>query len=408
MKILILSWEIHPIYCGGLGVLVRHLVNELRTQGHEVITMVPDSKVAYEDKGIINLQTSINHYLDNLQPIEGLDFKLKNFNLKIFKNLEHQVTKVYPNNTPQITQAYAYVVLEHLKKDSSYDIILGMDWVTIPTFKLLKNNNIQIPFSFYINGTELDRNYGTIMSKTSTHIHQLEKRFYNQASTIYTVSNVTKQILTSKLNCKARQITVIHNDSEVQLITNNQYTRDPKKILFLGRLAYQKGLKYLMIAFRKLLKIDSSYQLIVVGNGSEKIMINKYLDKHSLHNSIQLIDWLEGDEKKKEYMTSALFVMPSVSEPFGLTALEAIRLGLPTVASTRCGFTDIIPSTPTFDYKDTKSFSLIMHELLGTPNMLEDLITVQQQELSSHNWSDQVNKLTNKILTSNNLDDNVG
>jgi glycogen synthase len=403
MKILILSWEIYPIYCGGLGVLVRHLVNELQAQGHEVITLVPDSNMEYIDINIINLKPEVDKYLAKRKPIEGLEFKLKNFNLKNFKNVEHQVTKVYPNNTPQVSQAYAYAVQDYLES-MSFDMILGMDWVTIPTFQLLKNNNNPTPFAFYINGTEVDRNYGAIMSKTSTHIHNLEKKFYNQADSIYTVSNVTKKILTSKLNCKAKKITVIHNDSEVKLIAENQFQRQPKKILFLGRLAYQKGLRYLVMAFRKLTKLDSSAQLVIVGNGSEKLMINKYLDKYNLHSSIKLIDWLEGEDKHKEYMTSSLFVMPSVSEPFGLTAIEAIRLGLPTIASTRCGFTDIIPSTPTFEYKNTKAFARLMNQLINSAADLDQLIDIQRQELSTHNWSDQVTKLTTSIeskITSN-------
>jgi glycogen synthase len=395
MKILILSWEIFPIYCGGLGVLVNHLTNELISQGHTVQIAVPNSNGLVVEN-VINMQESINKYLTNLKPIEGLDFKLKRFNLKIFKSVDQQVSKIYSNDTPTIAQAYAYAINDHLK-DNSYDIILGMDWVTIPTFQLLKNLNNPTPFSFYINGTELDRNYGAIMSKTSLHIHNLEKRFYNQCDQIFTVSNITKSILTKHLKCKASKITIIHNDSEMKLITQTSQEREPKKILFLGRLAYQKGLRYLMISFRKLLKLDSTAQLYIVGNGSELTMIQKYITKHDISSNINLVGWLEGEAKEEMYKSSKLFVMPSVSEPFGLTALEAIRLGVPTVASDRCGFCDIIPSTPTFDFRNTKDFANIMFNHINNNNLWTDLIDSQQKELSNHSWSDQVNKLIEKL-----------
>ncbi len=396
MKILILSWEIYPIYCGGLGVLVRHLVNELQAQGHEVSTAVPDSTVLVEDKKILILKDEIEKQLLNLKPIDGLDFKLKNFNLKAFKKVDTQVTKVYPNNTPTVAQAYAYAIEEHLKTNN-YDVILGMDWLSIPTFQLLKNINCPIPFSFYINGTEVDRNYGGKMSKTSVIIHNLEKKFYNQADKIYTVSSVSKKVLIKYLNCKAKQIIIIHNDSEMKSIVNLEQPREDKRILFLGRLVYQKGLRYLMMAFRKLLKLDSAAKLSIVGDGEELKMINKYIAKHNLHNYVTLVNWLDGEEKRLAYANASLFVMPSVSEPFGLTALEAIRQGVPTIASTRCGFTDIVPSTPTFEYRDTKLFSQLMYRLINSKENSDDLIKIQKKELNSHNWVLQVEKLINSI-----------
>ncbi|MGL4758848.1 MAG: glycosyltransferase family 4 protein [Patescibacteria group bacterium] len=388
---LILSWEIYPIYCGGLGVLVRHLVNELHEQGHEVTVAVPDAKVEYNDKCIVNFNTSINRYLQNPLPIEGLEFNLKKFNLKVFKNLDEQVTKVYPNNTPSITKAYAYSLIEHLQANE-YDVIIGMDWLTIPSFQILKNNNISTPFYFYINGTEIDRNYGGKMSKTSRIIHNLEKRFYNQADRIFTVSSVSKKVLVKYLKCKTSKIKIIHNDSEMKFVEQDSKYNNNKKILFLGRLAYQKGLKYLLQAFRKLIKKDREAQLSIVGDGSEIKMIKKYIAKHSLQNKITLVKWLDGEEKRKEYLSSSLFVMPSVSEPFGLTALEAVRLGVPTIASTRCGFTDIVPSTPTFDYKDTVLFASLMYQFINSESDWQNLIDKQKKELKTHNWFIQVQK----------------
>jgi glycogen synthase len=395
MKILILSWEIYPIYCGGLGVLVNHLVKELINQGHNVTIAVPNTN-GLTVNNVIDMKEGILKHLPKLKPIAGLDFKLKRFNLKIFKTVDQQVSKIYSNDTPTIAQAYAYAINDHLV-DNNYDIILGMDWVSIPTFKLLKNLVNPTPFSFYINGTETDRNYGAIMSKTSFHIHNLEKRFYNQCEQVFTVSSITKSILVKDLKCKASKIHIIHNDSEFKLITESIHKREPKKILFLGRLAYQKGLRYLMISFRKLLKLDSSAQLYIVGNGSEINMIQKYIDKHDISSNINLVGWLEGEEKEAMYQSSKIFVMPSVSEPFGLTALEAIRMGVPTLASNRCGFCDVIPSTPTFDYRNTREFAKIMYDHLNNQALWSKLINSQQSELGSHSWSEQVSKLIRKI-----------
>jgi glycogen synthase len=394
-KILILSWEIYPNYCGGLGVLVRHLVNELMNQGHTVDVLIPDAKVPYEEKYIINLKDRVEYFLDTKKEVPNLNFKLKNFRSSAFKKPEERVSRVYPKNTPAVTSAYAFAVEEYLI-DKQYDIILGMDWLTIPTFCLLRGTN-PIPFAFYINGTEIDRNYGARMSKTSHTIHLLEKQFYNQADLIFTVSKVCKKVLIKYLNCKGSKIKVIHNDSEVKTMLTNEDNRSTKKILFLGRLAYQKGLKYLLQSFRKLTKLDDMVELIIVGDGEEKKYIDKYINYHKLHHKIKLIPWLEGQDKSDIYFSSKLFMMPSVSEPFGLTALEAIRHGLPILASTRCGFCDIIPSTPTYEFTDTKQQSLLMNEYLNNEIQWQQLIDSQKKELEVHNWSDQIKKIISYI-----------
>jgi glycosyltransferase involved in cell wall biosynthesis len=394
-KILILSWEIYPNYCGGLGVLVRHLVNELQAQGHIVDVLIPDAKVPIEDKNIINLQSRVQYFLSTKKEVPNLDFKLKNFRSSSHKEPDQRVTRVYPQNTPAVTTAYAFAVQEYLE-DKQYDIILGMDWLTIPTYCLLRNNN-PTPFAFYINGTEIDRNYGAKMSKTSFAIHTLEKRFYNQAELIFTVSSVCKTVLIKYLKCKGSKIKVIHNDSEVKTIMAEKELRIPKRILFLGRLAYQKGLKYLLQSFRKLTKLDDNVELVIVGDGEQKKYINKYIAFHKLENKVKLIPWLEGVDKTNIYLTAKVFMMPSVSEPFGLTALEAIRHGLPILASSRCGFCDIIPSTPTYEFTDTKQQSILMNEYLNNEEQWQKLIELQKAELSVHNWADQIRKIVSFI-----------
>jgi glycogen synthase len=271
-----------------------------------------------------------------------------------------------------------------------------MDWLTIPTFCLLRESN-PTPFAFYINGTEIDRNYGAKMSNTSFAIHNLEKRFYNQAELIFTVSSVCKTVLIKHLKCKGSKIKVIHNDSEVKTIISEKELRNPKRILFLGRLAYQKGLKYLLQSFRKLTKLDDNVELVIVGDGEQKKYINKYIEHHKLHNKVKLIPWLEGEDKTNIYLTAKVFMMPSVSEPFGLTALEAIRHGLPILASSRCGFCDIIPSTPTYEFTDTKQQSLLMNEYLNDEDQWQTLIELQKAELSVHNWADQIRKIISFI-----------
>jgi glycogen synthase len=391
-RILILSWEIYPIYCGGLGILVNHLVKELIRQGNIVDVVVPNDPQGLNQDNIINLNKQIQYYTKNQKRIPKLEFNIKLFNTSNTTVKDNKVNTIYPNDTPQITVAYAHALKDYLV-GKEYDMILGMDWLTIPSFCLLQQSGLQTPFYFYINGTEVDRNYGTIMSRTSKTIHNLEKRFYKKAKKIFTVSSVSKNVLVNYLDCSNKQITIIHNDSEIKELVIDESLRIDKRILFLGRLAYQKGLRYLMTSFNKLVKLDPEAKLVIVGDGEEKVYIEKYIKNKQLESKVTLLKWVDGIAKQEIYQSAKLFIMPSVSEPFGLTALESIRHGVPILASSRCGFCDIVPSTPTFDYQDTSLQAKEMYNHLNDEQLWQKLLNQQRKEVLQHDWSKQVSKI---------------
>jgi len=112
-----------------------------------------------------------------------------------------------------------------------------------------------------------------------------------------------------------------------------------------------------------------------------------------LEKNVHFLGWTNSEQKKVLYNTSDLFVMPSPSEPFGLTALEAIKSGVPVIASKNCGFVNLVKSTPTFTYHDTQTFTHLILSLLHNPQELKALVIRQQNDLANHSWSREVAKL---------------
>jgi glycosyltransferase involved in cell wall biosynthesis len=411
-NILILSWEIYPLMEGGLGVLVRSLVDELRSQGARVTVLVPHNADHIPD--IISLEKEMKKYLKKDNNIAGLeDFVLQEFVKKgkktyirwpllYSKGMTRRET-LYPNHTPILTRAYAYAVYEWLIHQSEqFDVIYGMDWMAIPTHFLLRQYSIQIPFYYHINSTQVDRSGGSVNDNTAKAIYELEKKGFFLADKLAVVSEISRQGLISDYNISPSKITPIFNDISFDPEKIGfEHLDKGKNVLFMGRVVAQKGLFFLIETAVRVLQIDSQVTFIIAGDGTpEANLLPEILEqvaKRKLERNIIFTGWVNNDSKKQLYKTSQLFVMPSPSEPFGLTALEAIRSGVPTIASQTSGFIGVVPSTPTFAYYDIEAFANTILHFIQNKDARIDLLKRQQEDLSHHNWSQEVKKLLDLI-----------
>lgn len=414
-KILLLTWEISPMYAGGLGILTESVVKEMQKQGLDITVLVPQIPKSIKlPDNVISLEKQTKKYYKQKLNIPDFNFDLENFRKsnrpekigwpKIFSNPKEQKSSsynLYPNNTPAVTRAFAFAVQDFLKKESGYRAIIGMDWETIPTFRLLKTNGFKTPFIFYINGTEYDRNLEkTKINNTIKVIWDMEKNNYTLADNVICVSNFTKNILVKHYNVKASNILTVFND--ITFYPSNNYYKDIKQnktVLFIGRIANQKGLFFLLDTAKRVLEIDNQVKFIIAGDGEILPEVVEAVASKGLEKNCIFTGWLDTDQKKKLYRSSDLFVMPSPSEPFGLTPLEAIRSDLPVISSEKCGFIGVVPSTPTFKYYDTNAFAQLILYYLGSKENRTELLLKQQADLEKHSWSKEVAKIVKLIDT---------
>lgn len=404
LNILILSWELFPMFAGGLGFLAKYIVIELEKQGHKVTVAVPNIPSNLKLPGkTVNLSKAVKKYQEKGLQISGLDFKLEYFRAKtekvhkswpdLFSNYRGKEKKpnLYPNNTPIITKAFAFAVSD-LIKNNQFDIVIGMDWETIPTFVHLKSTS-RIPFVFYINATEFDRNTDKFNGSARV-IANLEKLSYRQADGVVSISDISKKMLMKFCEIEENQIEVIYNDLDFTPIELDiPDLQKGKNVLFIGRMETQKGISFLLETASKVIQSDPQVKFIIAGDGAKMASTVMAVAEKELEKNILFTGWLNSNEKKLVYSSCDLFVMPSPSEPFGLTALEAIRSKLPVIASNTSGFIGIIPSTPTFDYYDTQAFAQQILFYLNNKDAAKDLLAKQTEELSKHSWTNQIKKL---------------
>ncbi len=408
LNILILSWEMYPMIAGGLGFLIKHVVTELTNQGHTVTVACPNVPKPFEPTNTIDLSKQLKKYLRPDIQIEGLDFKLDYFRdpsvkkskktwpeLYSIYHAQEKKTNLYPNNTPMITKAFAMAV-EELTHEQSFDVILGVDWESIPTFMHLKSKS-NIPFIFYINATEFDRNTGKFGGAARI-IANMERDYYLKADGIVAISEISKQMLHNFCNIPNEKIEVVYDDVDFTPIELDiPDLQKGKNVLFIGRLETQKGISFLLETAVKAIKIDPQIKFIIAGDGGKMASTIEAVAEKELEKNILFTGWLNSEEKKRLYSSCDLFVMPSPSEPFGLTALEAIRSKVPVIASNTSGFIGVIPSTPTFNYHDTQAFAQHILFYLNNKNAALELLEKQTKELKLHSWKAQVEKLVDFI-----------
>jgi len=412
LKILMLTWEIMPMYAGGLGLLARSVVDELRRSGSEVTVLVPLIPKGLHIPDVISLEKKVIKFNKQKLKIPGSDFSLDLFKKtnkigsynwpKLFEKKSTKIVSsynLYPNNTPSLTRAFAFAVQDFLKINNGWDAILGMDWESVATFQLLKSLESTVPFGFYVNATEYDRNLDKKkLDNITKTIWGLEQENFLKADFLFSVSEITKQILVNKYDVPESKITPVFNDLHFSP-TKSVYKSLSygKKVLFIGRLSTQKGLFFLIDTAQKVLEIDPYIQFIVAGDGEILSQAIELSCQKEIEKNIIFTGWATDSEKKKLYRSCDLFVMPSPSEPFGLTALESVRSDLPVIASENCGFLGIMPSTPTFQYYDTNQFAHLILHYLNDPKKKQDLLEKQKKDLQKHFWNEEVAKINNKI-----------
>jgi glycogen synthase len=409
LRILLLTWELYPLYVGGLGFLAKEVLDELEMQGAEVVTLLPH-KLLDTRKNVISMFASTRKYVKNSSSIPNFAFDIDTFYRSnrtgakpwpaVFQDSKSRDSQnLYPNNTPQLVRGYAHAVQEYLKTDSNFDCIIGMDWLSTPAYALhAQGIHAQIPFWFYINSTERDRTPENKFTATSRAIMELEKTYFADAPKVVAISRVTRDILVQEYEVLPDKVLVVNNSSG--FVPNTKGFAELEKgktIIFIGRVAQQKGLAFLLDTMERVLDFDSQVKCIIAGDGELLHETVENVCARGMENNVLFTGWLNNTQKSQLYKSGDLFVMSSPTEPFGLTPLEAIQSGVAVISSKKCGFLDVIPSTPTYEYHDTQKFAELILYYLHNPFERSQLLTKQQQDFAKHSWKNEIHKLLYKI-----------
>ncbi len=277
-----------------------------------------------------------------------------------------EFTGKYTSNLYTETGMFAKVA-EKIAENYDFDVIHAHDWLTYEAGIAIKKATGK-PLVIHVHATEFDRSNGM-----NERVLNIEKHGMQEADKIITVSNLTKEIVEEKYQIPEEKIQTVYNAVDFKPVKkkNINYKKNPKEkiVTFLGRITYQKGPEYFLRAAYKVLQKTDNVRFVMAGNGDmyrEMIRMSAHL---GIADRFHFTDFLDKDEVKYMFSISDVYVMPSVSEPFGIAPLEAIRSGVPVIISNQSGVAEVLDTAVKVDYWDVNAMADAIYGLVKYPAM---------------------------------------
>ena len=418
MKVLMFGWEFPPHISGGLGTACFGLSKALAgLDGIELTFVVPKSwgdeaapeislvgannfQVISEQVEFADTESKIEYYelKSDIIPYLGTSeyYELTSRTEKTgTKFLETKAdgrvlfTGEYGKNLISEINSYA-VVCTKLSADLEFDVIHVHDWMTFPAGISVKNASGK-PLVVHVHSTEFDRTGGNI----NPDIFRMEQHGMETADKVVAVSELTRQLIISNYGIEPDRVVVVHNGVEPRKNSERKLKapNDERVVSFLGRVTVQKGPEYFVKAASLVLQKMDHVRFVMAGKGDLLNDMETLAEELSIRDWIQFTGFLPNDKVDELFRGSDVFVMPSVSEPFGIVALEAMQFGVPTIVSKQSGVAEILKNVITFDYSDTVLLAESICTILASPQFSKTLGELAQLETEKLNWKKPAERL---------------
>jgi len=398
MKVLMFGWEFPPFKSGGLGTACYDLTKGLSRQGVAitfVMPAVPEGANAEFVKilGTNNLAKNIkvrkiSSVLTPYQSFSSYDEHLRQVRFSL--GSKGKSTDIYGRNLGEEVHRYS-IVAEHIAREEPHDVIHVHDWMTYQAGINAKRVSGK-PLVAHIHATEFDRTGGN----PNTFISHIEYNGLQAADVVIANSNWTKKNIIEQYKIDPGKIEVVHwgIDPENPYYGLNQLSpfNDEKVVLFLGRITIQKGPDYFVEVANKVLKHLPNTKFVVAGSGDMfERMINRAADLNILSKFV-FTGFLSGADVHKAFQMADLYVMPSVSEPFGLVALESLKNGTPILISKQSGVSEVVNHALKTDFWDVDEMANKIVNVLQYPELHAELKENCIREVQKFNLDEPARK----------------
>ena len=389
-----LGWEYPPHISGGLATACHGMVQGLLKEGHEVIFLMPRASEEVYEKPFRLLSAhnvTLPSHVDLKQfallkeMIPGIDVQ----HIQHISGKTYNFSGAYGPNLMEEAFWFA-VVVSKLVKELGFDIIHAHDWLTFPAGLMAKEISKK-PLVVHVHATEFDRS-----AKINSQTYEIERQGMLGADKVMAVSNLTRKIIIDNYNIDQKKVITTYNGVVEKLsvpISKTPIFKD-KIVTFLGRITYQKGPEYFIEAAEKVLKKDKNVHFVMAGNGDLlPKMIQKVAAKR-LSSHFHFTGFLKGKEVDRMFAMSGVFVMPSVSEPFGIAPLEAIQADVPVIISRQSGVAEVLPHALVVDYWDTDNLAEAIYGLLHHSTLAKIVRDSGKETLKNLTWGHTAAKVS--------------
>jgi len=383
------GWEFPPHITGGLGTACFGMTKGLMKNDIEVIFVVPK---AYGDESeeavrLINAsdvtidirKTEQQDFWKNITYLEVNSILVPYVGPEAFDNLietgeayfswsddsifnaKYTFSGKYGTNLLEEVSRYALVGAQ-IASDSEFDIIHAHDWLTYPAGIAAKKASGK-PLVVHMHATEFDRSGENVNQQ----VYNIERMGMEAADRVITVSNLTRNIVIDRYGIDPEKVITVHNavDPTDRSDFDQIQKHVPEKVVtFLGRVTFQKGPEYFIEAAYKVLQRDPNVRFVMAGTGDLLEKMIRRVAKLKISTKFHFTGFLRGDNVDRMFAMSDVYVMPSVSEPFGISPLEAMRSNVPVVISKQSGVAEVLQHALKVDFWDIDAMADAIYALL--------------------------------------------
>jgi glycosyltransferase involved in cell wall biosynthesis len=416
MKVLMLGWEFPPFFAGGVGIVCYELTKSLANFSDISIEYVmaygPDNKKISDSMNLSSASKpflskkniSVTKFESMLYAYDGPSEYLSRFSKILEKQCSgsefKSIKEIYGQNLISEVYMYAQRVKLHYE-NSDFDVIHAHDWTTIPAALALREVTGK-PVIFHVHITELDKTGG---QGGHADVFKIEKEGFEMCDKLVCVSNFVRNRLINDYGVDDSKIEVIHNggisdlnqdlNSSSEILTHKHQKIKDKVVLFAGRMTLQKGPEYFLNCAKMVLEFEPNTKFVMIGAGDMLSQMIELACELGISKSVFFHGSYSREEASEFFSRADVFVMPSVSEPFGIVPLEAVVKGTPTIISKQSGISEVLNNCFKVDFWDIEDMAHRILSLLKYPNLNSHMSELAFSELENFNWDIAAEKFCN-------------
>lgn len=420
MKVLMFGWEFPPYISGGLGTACYGMTKGLAANDVEVLFVMPSASgdedqsavsiINASDVPVDTVSTSVDEFLgkvrfvhidSNMVPyVDPEDFtkiveeerkrQVKNFTVNY--GHKYKFSGKYGSNLMEEVARYAMVgATISMQHQNEIDVIHAHDWLTYLAGIAAKELTGK-PLVVHVHATSFDRSSD---DKIDTRVYDIEKKGMEAADRVIAVSDLTRNIIINRYGISPDKVVTVHNAVDFSGRESLHVERgvSDKVVTFLGRVTFQKGPEYFIEAAAKVLKRCGNVRFVMAGSGD---MLNRcihHVARLGISDRFHFTGFLRGADVQKMFALSDVYIMPSVSEPFGISPLEAMRSNVPTIISKQSGVAEVLKYAIKVDFWDVDAMADAIYGLLNYSAMADMAARCGYDEVNTLKWNNAAYKI---------------
>ena len=422
MRVLMFGWEFPPHIAGGLGTACKGIVEGLAHNGVETLFVMPAASgdedqscttiINASDIPIVDIDSSVDEFMDKVKFIRvdsGMvpyvdpeDYEKvveetryrQSAEYRMMYGQKFQFSGKYGANLLEEVARYAQVAKTiAFENGDRIDVIHAHDWLTYPAGIAAKEVSGK-PLVIHVHATSFDRGTDDMVD---SRVFAIEKRGMEVADRVITVSDLTRNIVINRYGIDPNKVVTVHNAVDFSGRENIQVERGVKDkvVTFLGRITFQKGPEYFIEAAAKVLKRTDNVRFVMAGSGDMMTRAIRQVARLGISDRFHFTGFLRGQEVQKMFALSDVYIMPSVSEPFGISPLEAMRSNVPSIISHQSGAAEVLKYALKVDFWDVDALADDIYALLQYPALADFATRQGYGEVNQLKWNGAAAKLKN-------------